>query len=239
MKNINLLKKIGLNKYQGAIYLSLVEKGAMTVAGISRASGLHRPIIYKFLPMLEELGLIALITKGRQKHYIAQSPEHLRELLQNINIEFEQSLPELERTFAIQGKQPIVKFFYGKKGISAIFRDLVTSLNKESVYYRFTSNKDLESITKYIPRDYREMRDRKRLDRFVINNEKAAEKMVLGREVKTIPKEVDAFDYDINQIIYGDKVAFMDFNSDTAILIENKKIADLQRAVFKILYKYL
>jgi hypothetical protein len=83
------------------------------------------------------------------------------------------------------------------------------------------------------------MRDRKRLDRFVINNEKAAEKMILGREVKTIPKEVDAFDYDINQIIYGNKVAFMDFNSDTAVLIENKKIADLQRAIFKVLYKYL
>jgi sugar-specific transcriptional regulator TrmB len=142
MKNVSLLKKIGLNKYQSAIYLSLMEKGAMTVAGISRASGLHRPIIYKFLPTLEEMGLLALITKGKQKHYIAQSPEHLRELLQNINIEFEQSLPELERTFVVQGKQPIVKFFYGKKGISAIFRDLVTSLDKESVYYRFTSNKD-------------------------------------------------------------------------------------------------
>lgn len=239
MKGTDLLRKIGLNKYQASIYISLIERGPMTVAGISRASGLNRPIIYKFLPALQEMDLVALVVAGRQKHYIAQSPDNLRSLVRGINLEIEQSLPELERAFAVQGKQPIVKFFYGKNGISAIFKDLVTSLGKESVYYRFTSNKDLESITQYIPRDYMEMRDRKRLDRFVINNEKAAERMVLGREVKTIPKEVDPFDYDINQIIYGNKVAFMDFNSDTAVLIENKKIADLQKAIFKILYKYL
>ncbi len=241
MKNTNFLNKLGLNKYQVAIYLSLIERGAMTVAGIAKASGLYRPVVYKSLPSLENIGLIGIVNKGKQKHYVAQSPEHLRQLVQDINSELEQSLPELERDFAIQGQQPIVKFFYGKKGISLIFRDLVTSLPRESVYYRFTSNKDLEQVVKYLPRGYKETRDRKLLDRFVINNETAAkqEKTKLGREVKTIPEELDAFDYDINQIIYGNKVAFLDFNSDTAILIENKKIADLQRAIFKMLYGFL
>ena len=242
MKNVDLLRKIGLNKYQGAIYLSLIEQGAMTVAGISRASGLYRPVIYKHLSVLKEMGLVTSVIKGEQKHYMAQSPENLRDLIHGINFEFEQSLPELERIFAAQGQQSVVKFFYGKKGISLIFKDLVTSMPKESVYYRFTSftTKRPEGfINKYIPKDYKEMRDRKRLDRFVINNEKAAEKMILGREVKTISEEMAPFDYDINQIIYGDKVAYMDFNSDTAILIENKKIADFQRTIFKLLYKYL
>lgn len=39
--------------------------------------------------------------------------------------------------------------------------------------------------------------------------------------------------------MYGDKVAFIDYNSETVLLIENPKIAEFQKALFKSLYKRL
>lgn len=241
MKIPEILASIGLNAQQAAIYVSLVEHGPMTVAAIARTSNLHRPAVYAALPTLEKTGLISVVPKGKQKTYAAQSPEQLRQLAQNVNTKLEQVLPDLERAYATQGTRPIVKFFEGKEGITAVLSDLVHTLKKGDTYYRYTSNEDIDSMDKYLPHGYREMRDRKELERYIINNEKSAKlkQLKLGRSIKPVPHVEDPFNYGISQLIYGDKVAFLDFNTETAVIIENKKIADLQRATFKLLYKKL
>jgi hypothetical protein len=54
-----------------------------------------------------------------------------------------------------------------------------------------------------------------------------------------MPEDFGNFDYNITQIIYGDRVAFIDYNSETALVIESKVIADFQEHIFKMLYKKL
>jgi hypothetical protein len=39
--------------------------------------------------------------------------------------------------------------------------------------------------------------------------------------------------------IYANKVWFIDFNTETSIIIENKQIAEFQKKLFKLLYKSL
>ena len=60
-----------------------------------------------------------------------------------------------------------------------------------------------------------------------------------NRDTKVVPKSYDLFNDDIQFIIYGDKVAVLDFNSDTALTIENPKLARFQEKIFKLLFRKL
>ena len=88
---------------------------------------------------------------------------------------------------------------------------------------------------------YRQIRDRKRLERYVISNvERIKEKSKqLTRSEKAIPPEFDLFEYDITEVIYGDKIAYVDYNTETAFIIESPTIAEFQRKIFKLLYSKL
>jgi len=64
-------------------------------------------------------------------------------------------------------------------------------------------------------------------------------KKVLNREMIGIPKKYDLFEDNITKVIYGNKVAIFDYNSETSFVIENKKFADFEKKIFKLLFKYL
>jgi len=61
----------------------------------------------------------------------------------------------------------------------------------------------------------------------------------LERELKIIPESIDEFQDNVLMTIYANKVAFIDFNTESSILIENKEIADFQKKLFKLLFKSL
>ena len=61
----------------------------------------------------------------------------------------------------------------------------------------------------------------------------------LERYSKYIPHSEDPFEYNITQLIYGDKVAFIDYDTETASIIESSKFAQFQRQTFKLLFSAL
>lgn len=241
MEISELLKKIGLNTKEAAIYITLMEKGAMTVSGIAKATGLHRPAIYQVLPGLEKRGLVTISPKGKLKHYGAESPEKLKNMISDLANQLDQVLPELSSSFNRNKNKPIVKFLEGGKGITFIMNDINHSLKRNDVFYRYSSRKATTSDTKYQPRDYQKIRDQKQLERLAITSEalSSQKRPNLNRAIKTVPEKYGLFDYDITQIIYGDKVAFIDFDSENAFLIENPLIAEFQKKIFKMLFDLL
>jgi len=241
MENIAILEKMGLSAKESAIYLALLETSPATISTIAKKSGIHRPLIYKALPGLEEKGLITKGPKGKLIQYMAEPPEKLEALFEGLKFQFGEILPQLKSIYHTAGKKPIVKFLEDKKGITSVFDDIVSSLRRGDTFYRYSSAKDVKAADKYLPGDYREKRDNKQLERLVITGEEQTKekKPRLERGIKTVPKEYDLFDHDITQIIYGNKVAFIDYNSETATIIESKIFADFQRKIFKLLYRKL
>lgn len=79
------------------------------------------------------------------------------------------------------------------------------------------------------------------MERYVIMSSKAGKLKSprLERELKVIPEKIDEFEDNVLMTIYGQKVAFVDFNSQSSIIIENKQIADFQKKLFQMLYKSL
>jgi hypothetical protein len=55
----------------------------------------------------------------------------------------------------------------------------------------------------------------------------------------SIPKLYDLFEDNISKIIYANKVAIIDYDTETSFIIENKKLADFEKKIFKLLFKYL
>lgn len=238
---MEILQKIGLTEKESLIYTALLESGPANVSEIFRRAGIHRPLIYKTLPSLIEKGLVSISPKKKQKQFIAESPEKLKNLFSKLSSDFESALPELELMHKSAGERPIVKFLQGKKGIQFMFEDLVTTLKKGDIFYRYSSAKDSAKNEKYLPANYRKIRDQKQLERFVITNEFTSKqkKPRLERAVKLVPQQYGLFDYNITQIIYGNKVAFADYNTETAIIIEDPQIAEFQKKIFKLLYDKL
>jgi len=197
--------------------------------------------VYVYLSLLLEKGLVSSTLKGKRKQYVAESPEKLRNMANEVTIDVEETIPDLEDIYKSPKTKPIVKFFEGKKGITYVFADIVDSLKRGDVYYRYSSSKDLEKTNSYMPKDYVQKRDNKNLERYVINSQyvDSKNKPDLSRNTKVIPPEFDLFDQNIVQLIYGNKVAIIDINTETSFIIENEKFADFQKKIFKLLYSKL
>ncbi len=61
----------------------------------------------------------------------------------------------------------------------------------------------------------------------------------LDRDLVVIPPNTDDFRDNVFMTIYGHKVAYIDFNTETAITIANPMIAEFQKKLFKLAYNSL
>jgi len=235
-----ILEKIGLSKYEAEIYISLLKHGSSRISTIFKNTKIHRPIIYKELPGLKEKGLVTEVNKGKQTYYSAESPEKLKSLVDKVLYETEILIPDLKE-LTLGDKKPKVKFLEGKMSVKFVYNDILDTLPIGGVFYRYSSTKDSKKGRSYLPSDYEYRRDKQKIERYVITSERGAarKQAKLERIVKSIPKKYGLFDYDVTQLIYDNKIAVIDDNSQTAVIIENPVIAEFQRKLFMVLFNLL
>jgi len=239
MKSAKLLTSLGLSDNEAEVYLTLLEEGRLTVSGIARESSLHRPAIYQILPTLEEKGLINKRIVGKLLYYGAEPPERLRSLLSVINGELDIMIPQLS---AMYGKdRPVVRRLDGINGIHAVFDDIVRTLSKGDEYYQYCSVDEIDLNRVGFTKAYDEAYEEGRFDQLIITDKEYLEARHPRLEVtiKVVPEEFVPFDHNISQYIYGNKVAFIDYNKPVSTVIENLELAELQRDVFKMLFRRL
>lgn len=235
----NILEKLGFNTDESRTYLALIELGPASISDIVRKAGIHRPTVYQALPNLIDRGLVSVMPKGKYKQYVPESPERLEKLLVELEDDFNVEIHALQESFAARGRKPVVKFSEGDKAIKDLFSDAIHSLKKNDVYYRYSSALTL-ARKKYLPHDYRQVRDRKGLERYIISDESGkTSSRKLGKYMKFVPPGVNLFDLDITQVIYGNNVSFIDYRTKTVVTIENPMIAEFQKKIFKLLYSRL
>lgn len=235
----SLLHALGLNKTEAGVYLDLLEYGTQTISEISRTSELHRPAIYKALPGLKDKGLISERQVGKLIHYAAEPPERLRGLVHDLHEELDAVIPHL--TQLQDNKTPIVRRLDGRAGVHAAYEDILATLEKGDTFYRYSSESAEHVLSVGLPTDYETRRDAMRLERLVITNADyvANREPSLEETLVVVPDEYLPFDDGVSQIIYGNKVAFIDYNQPIATIIENPAVAELQRDIFMMLFRQL
>lgn len=191
MNYANILQKIGFSEQETRIYLDLLEHGASSISDIAKRTNYHRQVVYRTIPVLQEAGVVGVTLRGKRQVYLAESPEKLQGILDRLASDFQSALPLLHGMYETQNIiRPTLKILEGKKGIQFIFSDIVRTLKKGDVYYRYSARRLDDNYTDYLPKDYRALRDEKQLERMVITNATLAKskKSKLEREVVTIPE---------------------------------------------------
>jgi len=240
-KYIGILQAIGIHEHGAKIYLALLERGEKSIADLTKATSLFRVEIYRQLPQLIDAGLVLETPKGKRKNYIAASPYKIQELYTDQQKDIESHVKSLVENYAYQDKKPKIIYQEWKKALMYVFSDIVHSLQDGDVFYRVSSERDVTACDDYLPKNYREIRDKKQLERYVIMSEKWAKQKSprLERELITIPSELDDFEDNISLTIYGNKIAYIDFNNETSIIIEHWALVDFHKKMFRIMYMSL
>ena len=238
MINTNgILKQIGFSNIAEQIYLILLKKGACSIAEISQFTGKYRPTIYKTLPDLISANLVTKLSKGKRILYNAESPAIISTLIKKQIENTDEILPTLINIFKDKDKKLKASFFEGKEGIATVYEQLISSTKKEETIYRYESPRDYSMNKRYYPSLYwKRAGSTGDVNKCVITNQKTHQKR--HKNINRFSKAVDIpFEDNITELIGNDKVIFIDYDTKTAMMLENKRFADFQRSIFKILFE--
>lgn len=240
MKEIDILSHIGVSKEAAIIYTSLLQFGDMSISEVSKKASLHRPVVYKNIPYLEEIGLISQRVVGKRKLLVAESPENLRNIFENTKNNFEGVVWRFTEMFERKKIQkPVLKSIEWENFAKHIFDDIAHTLWKDGTYYRYSSARSLYGQHKYT--HYKKIRDEKNIQRMIITSDYLAKTKPksISHEVVSIPKNYDLFDDDVSRVIYADKVGIIDYANQISFIIQNQKLANFEKKIFKLLFRYL
>lgn len=241
MKQVDALQALGLDRSEAVIYITLLQNGAQHVSGLARLSRLYRPTIYRALASLERRQLLTHETVGRRQMYAAEAPKNLEGVAEELRQGVAGTIAELE---ALRQPQtaPSIRTYRGRAGIGRVYEEIVDATKKGGIIYRYESPRDHHRNKTYYPPRYRQRAIRQgEIEKFVITNEKThrSRRSVLERLSRYIPAQTDAFEYDVTMVIYGGGLAIIDYQTETATLIENSRVANFQRQLFRLLFEQL
>lgn len=237
MKYTSSLRQLGMSKDSAIVYEALLREGQLSILRLSQLTEIHRPGLYALLPRMINRGLVVEVKKGRRTEYLASSPRSLEPLVENTQNVLESIIEDLNNEFSRKHIVPKIEAYYGKDGIGRVFMDVVTTLDKNEMFYRYSIRKDI--YKDFLPSAYRKIRDEKKIERLAITNEEGAErkKPKLDRFVKVLKGPYVTFN--VTKIIYANKIAFVDYENEVAFIVYNERLADMEKQVFLSLYKML
>lgn len=237
------LKKLWLGEDESSIYLLLLNSSKKNLSQISAELWINRPKLYKLLPYMVEMWLISSILVWERTFYIAENPKILSNYFENIKEDFDVFLPKIENIYSNNFKKPIFKNSSWKKAIRNIFLDIANTLNTWDIFYRYSArnNTKISSIPRAEYKKYSKIRNEKKLERMVITNEylNNLKEKNIKKDVVVIPHDFDIFEDNITKIIYANKVAIIDYNTDECFVIESIIFASFERKLFKLLFKLM
>lgn len=235
-----IFKRLGMSKHAGIVYEIIHNQGPISPSNIVRSGGIHRPAVYKSLSELSQHKLITTTQKGKRLLWKAGNPKLIIDLFNKESETVAKIIPKQSDTQLTFSSQPI-RFFNGTNGITAIFDDVIEHTPRGDTFYRYTSEQDLDTVNSYLSPDYRKFRDKKKLERLVISNPISGEQKRprLERFIKFISEDMDMFNQNMIQLVYGQRIAIIDLNKLEGIVIESGTLAEFQKVIFKQLYKRL
>ena len=238
-KLIKLLEDLGLEPEESAIYLALLDHGAMLPQHIARATGIKRTTLYSLFPDMIKSGLIIEVVQGKRRLLAPVSPDELFKRYENKYRELKQNMDELASLYRMQGLKPKIQIFEGTDQIKKLYLDTLETSGEILVY---------NSITKYRPDmlawilDYyvpQRIKKGIKVKAIVTADEAGRKHMQEGPEFARVTRFVplDKFPFRVEAMIYADKISFFTCEKNgpqVGIIIESKVITQTQRSIFAL-----
>ncbi len=248
MDKSQLFLNLGLTDKESELYLLLLSLGTVPASTLIQKTGQKRATVYKSLYSLEAKGLVRQEDIGKKLHFTPLAPYQLLELSdkqfdaqERAREDLRSLLPELTSQYTLTVEKPIVRFFEGEEGIMKANLEILAE-KKEILAYVYADegiDKKMDSFWK----KYYKIRMKDQIFVRSISPDNKASKEYKKRDEKELRKTYlvpyDQFPIMIAKNICGNKVAFFSQENGKLIatIIENKRIADTERAIFELAWK--
>lgn len=242
----HILQAVGLDAAEAQLYLAGLQLGSAPASEYAKMTGLNRITSYNLLETMVRRGHFTMMKKMRAKWYAPVAPEYLSLEARKSADALERVLPELRSMQGSAYRRPHVRFFEGLEGVRHVYDDTLTAetelLNfaNSAVVRRFWPSYDEEYVNERVKRGVR-LRG--------IAPDDATGRRVHGedtqklREIRLVPASDFDFTNEIN--IYDHKVAICSFESGMkgdadmfAVIIESREVANTQRQIFEMAWRY-
>jgi len=235
------LEKIGLTEGEIHVYLALTELGLSTSWNITKNAKIASSKVYEVLQRLIDKGLVSFVIKNGVRYYDATPPERLLDFLEEKQNEIEITkkgirdiLPELKsRKGTHEENKTIV--YTGTQGPKIVLKEAIEAGRNGQELYGFGTDEDPYLI--YFPFELkRHFEEQKKYKiRWKLLFTKGFKSPNPFADIRYLP---EGFSLPVRTMIYGNKVAIVDFHKPfTTIIIENKKVAESYREHFNVLWK--
>jgi sugar-specific transcriptional regulator TrmB len=237
---LHAIEGTGLAHKAAAIYLSLLGKRKMTISDIARESGMKRATCYEYVDGLLAKDFIVRVPVGKRMYYSAVGPKKILGDFRKKTALFEEQLPEMLKIHDEAIQRPKISFYEGKRELRRIYDDLfktmgeVSSIFPPAVFFENFTEEDYDEFDKSIGEHAIKSRDLFVSDKFYKKIQEIRKKNPGAKLDKKLPKW---FHSNVDVLIYSEKVALISLRDLSAIVIENKDIAELFRNFHTGLWK--
>lgn len=238
---------LGLNKKQYLTYKVLLSVKQNSVRQISEKTGINRGTTHEILRQLLKKGLVTFHLKGKRKHYLAENPEKLNNLLlqkrkaidKTKKLLDQEIIPQL-KNYQFISEKPITQYYEGDGGIEKVLKDVLQVMKKEEEkeYFVFSAKTIRKYLYRFFP-SYTKQRIKNKIKVKVIALGQGGEEAPFSQRKWLKTNNHSASSY---IIIYTNKLALISLTQDElpyAVVIQENSISQTMKLVFNTLWQRL
>ena len=232
------LEKLGLSEKEASVYVAILEAAfGLSIAHISKKTGIKRSTVYLVLESLKKRGLVS-VTRNRNRFlYIAEDPRIFDEKIREQGSYFQEILPELLSITNVLARKPQIRFFEGVEGIKEVYRDTL-KLRDDEILAWATDNVDEKFDSSWLTEKYVPSRVSAKIHSRVLApdtprlRDLAGDNIAALRNLRLLPPDEAPFSIESN--LYGKrKIALISFSEQFGIIIESPAIFETFKAIFE------
>lgn len=238
------LVEIGLNEKEAKVYLASLELGQSAVQTIANKAGVNRATTYFVIEGLMAKGLISSFHQGKKQFFIATDPDHLVDILEDQEREMKRKTEELKKLIpqlqSINNKKsdrPVVRYFEGKKGISAMNDEAMNVASGGVIPMAYS----VDAVDNVFLEGERKLAQKKRIDKnirtkVIYTYKNGIVESTDDGDRRKVP--FDKFPIRSDIAIFDGKVRIASLGSRlVGIIIEDQEIADSFRAILDLAWE--
>ena len=240
-KLLSALINIGLSEKEAQVYMAAMSLGPSSVAGIASASGIKRTTVYSIFQELSRKGLMREEIKGWKAFYVAESPEKLETIVDQMREEVKKNMPEFTAMFNLHSSGAFIKYYEGIESVKGVYNGLLKEIKAHEDYLVIGDTRQ------WLDQDHEFFMDfTRRRAKLNINIRILIQESEVAREHKKMEK---AFNETIkimppdsklttNMVIIPHKVVINQLTPPIlAMVIENDSMVQMNRELFEIIWK--
>jgi len=235
------LQALGLSEREAKIYLALLELGETTVGPIANKTRIQHAKVYPTLEKLIDKGLVSFVIKLKTKHFQAQNPKLLLNILKEKERSLEEILPKLQQKRKFSKTPQTSTIYEGYKAIKSMFEQILEELNKNSYYYAFAFKDEYLSsptVSQFLRNIHQKLAEKQVDDRLIANKSIKKEFRKNYSGIRSAKMRFTSINLPLGLMIINNRIINWTWGKrPTAIEIKSEQIAQQYKKFFLEIWK--